>query len=71
MDQNKGVMMRLKIEIDMENAAFAENWRDEVARIIGSFSERIRFDSNIVYKVKVPLYDINGNTVGRAEVADD
>ena len=61
--------MKLKIELDMDGAAFSEcpdfNFpREEVTRILDAALSRLSFDT----QSRVTLFDINGNPVGTAEV---
>lgn len=56
--------MRIKIEMNMDNAAFDDDPRGEAARIIKRLAERIEGASDKVFF----LADINGNNVGKAEI---
>ena len=58
--------MKLKIVIEMDNAAF-EPSGTEAARILRELAERLDGD-NLRYKDLRPLRDINGNRVGEAKV---
>lgn len=55
--------MKLRIEIDMDNAAFEDDPQPEVCRILREYIKAGRLE-------KV-LMDVNGNRVGRAEVEGD
>ena len=57
--------MDLTIRINMDNAAFDESRGDEVERILREVS---RLLPNPGLGDEVTLRDINGNTVGNAEV---
>ena len=67
--------MKLKLTIRMDNAAFENNEGPEVARILrrlaGEYEERNRL---LGYpgapRECTILKDVNGNTVGRAEVVE-
>ncbi len=67
--------MKLRIEIDMDGAAFEECNGDEVARVLRDVADRI--DGADLFAAPVSLYpsepadvlmDSNGNTCGRVEV---
>ncbi len=61
--------MRMKIEIELDNAAFIDN-EGEIARILRKVAykyKRIR----VPLKCHKSLLDINGNKVGHVEVIDD
>ena len=67
--------MKLKIKIEMDNAAFEMPHRaDEVARILQKYVDEIRADGTeareAIQSGKGPrwLKDINGNVVGLANV---
>lgn len=57
--------MKLKIEIDMDNAAFEEFPVGEVEAILRKAVSLLYFDGS---KEVVVLRDRNGNTVGKATV---
>ena len=59
--------MKFKLEIKMDNAAF-ENAPTELVRILTELSTKIDMFSGIHRGWYCNLIDINGNTVGRAEV---
>lgn len=61
--------MELIIQINMDNAAFGDSPQDEAARIIREFAAYL--ETNGVETYKRRLADINGNTVGRAEILQD
>lgn len=56
--------MKLKIEIEMDNAAFADEPDLEVAEILAKMARFINLDR----PDRINLHDSNGNTVGKAEV---
>lgn len=56
--------MKLKIEIQMDNAAFADDGnegRDETARLLKVVAAKLEAGS----ESRAGLYDINGNKVGQ------
>jgi hypothetical protein len=59
--------MRLTITIDMDNAAFEPHRGVEVARILEDYCQAIA-DFGLQPNDSSTLFDINGNTVGKAEV---
>lgn len=64
--------MKLVIEIEMDNAAFHPCPCYEVARILRAFAKRVSthvWEPNLCGGTAYML-DINGNTVGTAEVAN-
>lgn len=62
-------MDKIVIEIETGNAAFAENWQAETARILRGLCERL--DSGAVEAVGThDLYDTNGNRCGYADVVE-
>jgi len=63
--------MKLTIEIDCDNAAFGENFRDtcdEAKWIISRFLEGQRHGAAM--KGVTPLSDRNGNRVGKAKFTE-
>lgn len=61
--------MKLKIEIEMDNAAFESGNGAEAARILRFLASRINdLDLNPSFGWK--LTDFNGNRVGKAEVGE-
>jgi hypothetical protein len=61
--------MKVKIEIDCDNAAFDGNWTGEVQRILrGITSGRLLSVEDFG---PANLRDSNGNTVGQMEVTND
>ncbi len=61
--------MKFKLEIKMDNAAFeGENALVELARILTELSTEIDMFSGIHRGWYCNLVDVNGNTVGRAEM---
>lgn len=59
--------MKLKISIDMENAAFEDCNGNEVARILKQLAERLECEA-LDTDYNMPLGDLNGNCVGNAKV---
>ena len=58
--------MKFKLEIKMDNAAFHPEYEQELCRILYLVTDRFeRGDTKLLVK------DINGNTVGKAEVILD
>lgn len=60
--------MKLKITIEMDNAAFEENNGTEAARILRTFADEIDGGNYPVSGIIKPLRDVNGNQVGTAKV---
>lgn len=61
--------MKLKIEIELDNAAFDYPYIEpEVKRILEDLSERIDYISE---RNELVILDINGNKVGIAEIKED
>lgn len=60
--------MKLKITIDLDNAAFEPASGTEAARILRALAERLDGD-NLRAKDLRPLRDLNGNRVGEAKVS--
>jgi hypothetical protein len=59
--------MKFKLEIDMDNDAFAEEPNYELGRILEKLAEDTHFEARMIpYDRRV--MDINGNTVGRATI---
>lgn len=58
-------MTTLRIEIDIDNAAFGEVPGIEASRILKDYANLIGFLGDLPNKT---LKDINGNTIGKAEV---
>lgn len=59
--------MKLKIEIEMDNAAFEESSGDECARILQVVAQDCK-RGHILPEFERVLRDVNGNTVGKAKV---
>ena len=59
--------MELHINIKMDNAAFEEEPGIEAARILNKLAATIQADNDIDEKI----FDINGNSIGRAWVELD
>lgn len=63
--------MKIRIEIDMSNAAFEEAGQGvEVARILRKLSDELDTDPDELRESFWDLRDINGNVVGRFTVAE-
>lgn len=62
--------MKFTVEIDMENAAFEDP--QELSRIVAKIAHRVEGEDNTQTYVSVssPIFDINGNNVGRWELGD-
>ncbi len=63
--------MKFRLEFSMDNAAFSDNAAPEVARILRELASRIevRWYPPGAGCVDWPVLDINGNKVGRVEIA--
>jgi hypothetical protein len=61
--------MKYRIAINMDNAAFAPPAGYELARILRDLANRV--DHAYQIAESQPLYDINGNHVGQAEMIAD
>jgi len=59
--------MKLTIEIDLDNAAFAEDRAEELARILNLLAYRL---PDRPQSAPINLYDVNGNNVGHAELSE-
>lgn len=59
--------MKLKIEIDLDNAAFEESINHEINRILVDFIER-RMPPVLVSGDSWNLFDVNGNKIGKVLV---
>ena len=57
--------MKLKIEIDMDNAAFDDSPAEEVKSILNTVVRSLYF---VGVKETVTVRDSNGNTIGKATV---
>lgn len=57
-------MKTATIKIEMDNAAFEGDGRDELARVLRSLAQDIESGS----RDKASLYDINGNKVGTFKI---
>ena len=55
--------MKFKIEIECDNAAFDEPY-EELARILRDLADDIEESVHLAH----PIFDINGNRVGRSTV---
>ena len=55
--------MKFKLEIDCDGAAFEDDAADEINRILNSLDERL---PRMAKSQAINLFDINGNSVGRA-----
>ena len=58
--------MKLKIEIDMDNAAFDGDWPEETGRIL----KKLAADLEEYGDSEGDLRDINGNVCGTAELIE-
>ena len=56
--------MKFKLEIDCSNAAFEEEPEYEVARILRELADKLEADGSLAH----PVFDFNGNRVGRSTV---
>jgi hypothetical protein len=54
-----------KIEIETDNAAFADHAPGEVARILRALADKLDFCHSL--PSYAPLYDLNGNKAGFAQ----
>ena len=61
--------MTLKIEIEMDNAAFEGQSGSEAARILRKIAGRIEGEDCVPGDI-TPCMDFNGNKVGTAEVVE-
>jgi hypothetical protein len=57
--------MKLKIEINMDNAAFEDNAEEEIRAILANVTPNMS-----KYSI-IKLRDSNGNTVGHYEITED
>lgn len=60
--------MKLKIEINLGNAAFADDGSFEVSRILRQYADYV--DGMDFPRFGKRLYDVNGNLVGQAEIVE-
>jgi hypothetical protein len=58
-----------KIEIETDNAAFADHAPSEVARILRALADKLDYCHRL--PAHVPLHDLNGNKVGFAQEETD
>ncbi len=58
--------MILKITIKMDNAAFDPDSGTEAARILRELADKLD-GGDVLPDTSIPLLDVNGNKVGRAE----
>ncbi len=67
--------MRMTIEVEMNNAAFAEDGPGaesyEAARILQVLAGRIEGHPHFSPGLTLALHDINGNKVGRVDLHED
>jgi len=61
--------MELRLTLRMDNQAFEEEPGPEVARILVELADRIGTSTMIAPGWVAHLFDVNGNRVGKAEVA--
>jgi len=57
--------MKLKIEIDIDNAAFVDDIQEEVVAVLARAAQKLAFNGS---PEVVKLLDTNGNVVGSAKV---
>jgi hypothetical protein len=56
----------IRIEFEIDNAAFADNWQGEIRHILSQVARELGdCDQDNVVDVDVRLRDSNGNTVGK------
>ena len=60
--------MKLRIELDMDSAAFADDWMPEASRILLNLADWLDIGQ---FPDRLLLRDINGNDVGKLEVIRD
>lgn len=68
------IMTTLKISINTDNSAFAdENLGSEISRILKSYANAIEsvIDPDTSWELETRLKDINGNTVGQVKLTTD
>jgi hypothetical protein len=65
--------MRFGLSFDMNGAAFdgGDNSVDEVVRILHKVADQIDYEGTAATLRGVPVWDVNGNTVGKWEVTDN
>lgn len=63
----KGKRMKLKIEIELDNAAFEDNGPEEVTRILECLASRLP-DPPALTGQELSCHDVNGNWVGYARI---
>ena len=56
--------MQAKITVKMDNAAFENRTRAELARILRALAESLDYGETLNEETKLPLHDSNGNNVG-------
>ena len=61
--------MKIKIQINMDGAAFEDDWKEGVAYVLSELLVNLLHEEASVDKIN--LRDINGNTVGRVEVVNE
>ena len=61
--------MKITINIDIDNAAFDGDTREELSRILSEQSSKVRFYPLDGLSEPFGIKDINGNTVGEFEVS--
>jgi hypothetical protein len=60
--------MKLKIEINLDNASFGDN--SDIQRILRGFANKLESLPTFEGGETVPLVDVNGNSVGFAKVIE-
>lgn len=62
--------MKIRIEIDCDNAAFEHAPQHETARILTWLAKELRVHGIKLLNGGHKMRDINGNTVGKAEIIE-
>jgi hypothetical protein len=62
--------MKIQIEIRADNSAFDGDSGSEVARILRELADRVD-GSDVADTIARRLYDVNGNSVGKADWTED
>lgn len=61
-------MTTFTVSINLDNAAFGISTGSETARILRELADNIDYMSELAQGDTLTLKDLNGNTVGKAEV---
>lgn len=56
--------MKIKIEFDTDNSAFEEGFYSQVKKILSNVEDVIECHG-ILLEIDSPIYDTNGNKIGR------